>query len=181
MRPHVTRVVLQLRHGPVQLHAIRVTEETVGAEPLRSRSRRNVLHVAIRFLNVTPVFLQRLRDERRGIGLGGMLLVVSILIQFPCVRKILHQFCDKLLLLSSGRTVILNQFYPLTGGDVSHVAACRAAASALDVRTFDDQPCHPSSSFTDSRTRFSNEMRPLVCFTFRTLSARRRRKSSSLN
>lgn len=181
VRPHVTCVVLQFRHGLGQLHTIFVTEETMGTQPLRSRPCCDVLHVAIRFLNVTPVFLQRLRDERRGIGLGGMLLVVTILIHLPCVRKVFHQFCDKLFLLSCWRTVILDQLDPLTGGDVPHVAACRVAASALDVRTFDDQPCHPSSSSQDSRTRFSNEMRPLVCFTFRTLSARRRRRSSSLN
>ena len=57
------------------------------------------------------------------VSLGGMLLVVSILIQFPCVRKILHQFCDELFLLSCWWTVILDQLDPLTGGDVSHVAA----------------------------------------------------------
>ena len=108
VRPHVTCVVLQLRHGLGQLHAIFITEETVGTQPLRSRPCCDVLHVAIRFLNVTPVFLQRLRDERRGVGFVGMLLVVSIFIQLPCFREILHQFYDKLFLFSSGRTVILD-------------------------------------------------------------------------
>ena len=45
--PHIPCVVLQLRHGLVQLHTIFVTEETMGAQPLRSRPHRNVLHVAI--------------------------------------------------------------------------------------------------------------------------------------
>jgi hypothetical protein len=53
--------------------------------------------------------------------------------------------------------------------------------SALVVGTLDDHSCHASPSSQTSRTRWSREMRPLVCFTFFTLSARRRLKSSSPN
>ena len=47
VRPYVSRVVLQFRHGLVQLHTIFVTEEPMRAEPFRSRPRCDVLHVAI--------------------------------------------------------------------------------------------------------------------------------------
>ena len=124
VRPHISCVVLQFRHSLVQLHAIFVTEETMGAQPFCSWPCCDVLHVAIRFLNIAPVFLQRLRDKGGGIGLGGAFLVVTVLTHLLCVRKILHQFCDKLFLLSCWRTVILDQLDPLTGGDVSHVSAC---------------------------------------------------------
>ena len=53
--------------------------------------------------------------------------------------------------------------------------------SAFDVGTLDDQSSHSSPSSHTSRARPSRETRPLVAFTLRTLSARRRRSSSRLS
>src|SRR5699024_4574457 len=150
-------------------------------KPLRARPGGDVLHVAVRLLHRRPVFLQRPGNEYGGIGLGGLVLVVQILAQLLRLREIFHQFADQLLLLSGWRTVIREQFHALPCADVPQVAAARTAAIALAIRAFQDQSCDSSPSSQAPRPRCSSEMRPLVFFTFCTLSARRRRRSSSLN
>ena len=47
VRPDVAGVVLQFRYGGVQVHTIRVTEQAVVTQPLRSWTGGNVLHVAV--------------------------------------------------------------------------------------------------------------------------------------
>jgi len=57
-----------------------------------------------------------------------------------------RQLCDELRLLVGGRTVIRDDLYPLPRRDVLEVPAGTFSTAALDVRTFDDQPCHASLS-----------------------------------
>ena len=61
--PDVSGVVLQFRHGGIQIHMICITEQTVVTKTLCTRPGCDVLHVAIRLLHLLPVFLQRQRDE----------------------------------------------------------------------------------------------------------------------
>ena len=63
VRPDVAGVVLQFRHGGIQIHMICITEQTVVTKTLCTRPGCDVLHVAIRLLHLLPVFLQRQRDE----------------------------------------------------------------------------------------------------------------------
>ena len=104
--PHVAGVVVQLVHSVCQIHAVLVTEQTVVPQALCPGSGGDVLHIAVRLLHRCPVFLQCPSDERRGVCFGVLGFVVRILIQLFAIRKILHQFCDELLLFSGGRTVI---------------------------------------------------------------------------
>ena len=181
VRPHISGAAIQLVHCFLQIRIFLITEQTVVAKALRPWPGGDVLHVAIRLLHRRPVFLQCPGDERRGICFGRLDFVIRILIQLLCIRKILHQFCDELLLLSCGWTVIWEQLHTLPRSNVSQIPTDRIAPTAFEVWAFDDQSCHSSSSSQASRTRCSSEMRPLVFFTLLTLSARRRCKSSSLN
>src|SRR5699024_12413587 len=93
----------------------------------------DVLHVALLLLHRRPVFLQCPGDERRGICFGRLDFVIRILIQLLCIRKILHQFCDELLLLSCGWTVIREQLHALPCPNVPQVAADRTVTIALEI------------------------------------------------
>src|SRR5699024_7201896 len=123
----------------------------------------------------------RTGEKGRGMGLGGLSFVVRILVQFFGRREIPHQFSDQLLLFPGGKPVIREQFHSLSGPDVAQVTADRVSSSALEIGAFYNQSCHSSPSSQAPRTRCSSETRPLVFFTFCTLSARRRRRSSPLN
>ena len=181
MCPHVSGVLIQLPYCFLQIHAVLIPKEAVVTQPLRPGPGGDVLHVAIRLLHRRPVFLQCSGDERRGVCFGRLGCVVRILIQFFAIRKILHQFFDELLLLSCGWTVIWEQLHTLPRADVFQIATDRIASTVLEIGTFQNQSCHSSSSSQAPRTRCSSETRPLVFFTFCTLSALRRRRSSSLN
>ena len=172
--PHISGVLLQLVHRCIQRDCIVVTEQTVAAQPLCPGPGGDVPGVALHGGELVPVGLQRHGDERGGIGLCRLFNVVLILIEGFAVRKIFHQFCDELLLLAGGRTVIRQQFHPFPRGDVAQVAAEGGVPAALVVGTLDDQSCHSSPSSQTSRTRWSREMRPLVFFTLLILSVRRR-------
>ena len=63
VRPDVSGVVLQLGHGGIQIHMIRVAEQAVVTQTLGAGPGCDILHVAIRLLHLLPVFLQRQRDE----------------------------------------------------------------------------------------------------------------------
>ena len=170
MCPHISSVVLQFQHGFVQFHTVLVSEQPVVTQTLRTWTGGDVLGVALRGLNLGPVLLQCQSDEGRGVGFRGMLCVVLILQQIFRVRKIFYQFCDELLLLACGRTVIRNDLHPFPRCDVLHVAACALSAAALDIRALDDQSCHGSSS--SSRSFCTSDTLPLAFFTLATLSAR---------
>ena len=148
--PHVAGVLIQLPHCFLQIHAVLVPKEAVISQSLRPGPGGDVLHVAVRLRYRRPVFLQRLGDERRCVCLSGLGFVVRILVQLLCIRKILHQFSDELLLLSGRRTVIRDQFHALPCADVPQVAADRIASTALEIGTFQDQSCHSSSSSTQA-------------------------------
>ena len=118
-------------------------------------------------------------DERRGVDLGGFRQIVLVLIERLAVREVFGQFCDELLLLSCGRTVIWDKLHTLPRCDVAQISG--GPAGAFDIGTLEDQSCHSSSSQSCSwreRAYFSNERRPFVAFTLRTLCARLRFKSS---
>ena len=63
VRPYVTSVALQLVHGLVQRHMIRVIKQAVAAQPFRSGTGGDVLGVALGGLHTVPVLLQGQRDE----------------------------------------------------------------------------------------------------------------------
>ena len=79
MRPDVALVGGHLRHGGIQIHSIFITKETVAAQSLRPGPGGDVPGVAVRGADFLPVFLQRHGDQRRGVGLGGVLSVVRVL------------------------------------------------------------------------------------------------------
>ena len=81
VRPDVSGVVFQFRHGGVQIHMICVAKQAMVTQPLCTRPGCDVLHVSIRLLHLLPVFLQRQGDERRGVGLCWMCCVVLVLQQ----------------------------------------------------------------------------------------------------
>ena len=56
--PHISRVVLQFRHGLIQLHAIFVTEQSVVTQMLRPGTGGDVFCVALGGLHLGPVFFQ---------------------------------------------------------------------------------------------------------------------------
>ena len=176
MRPDVALVCGHLRHGNVQIHNVFITKETVIPQPFCPGPGGDVPGVAIGGADFVPVLLQCPGDQHRGIGLCRTFGVVCVLGKLLHTREVLCQLCDQLLLLAGGRTAIRQDLHLLPGSDVPQVAA----TSAFDVGTLDDQSSHCSSSHT-SRARPSREMRPLVDFTLRTLSARRRRSSSRLS
>ena len=118
MGPDVSGVVLQLVHRCIQIDPIAVSEQTVFTQTFRAGTGGDVLHVPFRLHHRIPIGFESQRDERRGVGLGGLVHVVAVLIQFFDLWEILHQFCDELLLLSCGGTVIRDDFHPLTGSDV---------------------------------------------------------------
>ena len=144
MRPHISGVVLQFFHGFLQRDCILITEQTVSADALGAWPGGNVLHVLLRLVNGIPVGFQRQRDERRCIDLCGLCQVVLVLIEHLAVREVFDQFCDELLLLSCGRTVIWDKLHPLPGRDVAQVSG--GPAGAFDIGTLEDQSCHSSSS-----------------------------------
>ena len=173
VRPDISGIVFQFRHGGIQIHMIRVTEQAVVTQTLRTRTCRDVLHVAIRLLHLLPVFLQRQRDERRGVGFRGLLHIVLILQQFFHIREVFRQLCDELFLLAGWRTVIRDDLHPFPRCNVAKVTV-GVLLAALDIRTFDDQSCHPSSPSRCSCARFaifSSCRWPLSFFTRATLSA----------
>lgn len=63
MGPDVAGVVLQFRHGSAETHIVRITEQTVISQALRTGPRCDVLQVTIRLLHLLPVFLQGQGDE----------------------------------------------------------------------------------------------------------------------
>ena len=168
--PHISGVVLQFRHGLVQIHTALVTEQPVVTQTLRSGTGGDVPGIALRGLHLRPVLLQRQSNKGRGVGFRGMLYVVLILQQIFGVGKILYQLCDELLLLAGRRTVIRDDLHPLPRCDVLHVSARTLTDAALDIRALDDQSCHGSSS--SSRSFCTSDTLPLVFFTLATLSAR---------
>ena len=141
MRPHVAGVVIQFVRDSGEVNGIIVTEETVLPQPLRSRTQSDVLGVALHRRELVPIRFHCQRDKGRGVGFGGRGFVVVVLQQFFRVWEVFHQFCDHLLLLSCGRTVIRDDLHPLPRRDVLEVPASALPSAALDVRTFDDQPC----------------------------------------
>ena len=118
VRPHIAGVVLQFRHSLIQIHMIFVTEQTVRAESLHARAGCNVIHVCIRLLDGIPLVFQCRRDNYRGVNLVGVFLVLIVLVGSFQIRKVIHQLCDELFLLTSGRTIIRYQFHAITGRDV---------------------------------------------------------------
>ena len=95
-------------------------------------------------------------------------------------KEVAHEIENESLLLLRRRATVRKQLHALARTDVAEVAARAATTSALDVRAFDDQSCH-SSSPAMPRACCSNEMRPLVSFTFRTLSRRSACRAASLH
>ena len=79
VRPHISRVVLQFRHGLVQIHTILISKQSMVTQTLSARTSGNVFCVALGGLYLRPVLLQGQSDERRGVGLGGTTGVVLIL------------------------------------------------------------------------------------------------------
>ena len=148
VHPHISGVVLQLRHGFLQRDGITITEQAVSTDALRTRPGGNVLHVLLRLVNGIPVGFESQRDERRGVDLSGFRQVVLVLVERLAVREVFDQFCDELLLLSCGRTVIRDKLHPLPGRDVAKVSG--GPAGAFDIRTLEDQSCHSSSSQSGS-------------------------------
>ena len=148
VHPHIAGVVLQLRHGFLQRDGITITEQAVSTDALRTRPGGNVLHVLLRLVNGIPVGFESQRDERRGVDLSGFRQVVLVLVERLAVREVFDQFCDELLLLSCGRTVIRDKLHPLPGRDVAKVSG--GPAGAFDIGTLEDQSCHSSSSQSGS-------------------------------
>ena len=182
VRPDVALVFLQLGHSCVQVNMILVTEQPVRAKPLCPRSCRNVLHVYVGVLHVIPMRLNCCRDQRRRSCLCWLPSVVHVLVAGFRIRKISDELFDELLLLARRRTVVRQYLHPLPCADVTEIAVSAAtAASAFDVRTLDNQSSHSSSPPVRPRTCCSNEMRPLVSFTFRTLSLRSFCRASSFH
>ena len=176
MRPDVALVGGHLRHGGVQIHNIFITKETVAAQSLRPGPGGDVPGVAVRGTDFVPVSLHRHGDQRRGVGFGRALCVVGVLRKRLHIGEVLHQFGNQLLLLAGRRTPVRQDFHPFPGSNVPQVAT----TSTFDVGTLDDQSSHSSPSFHISCGR-PRDIRPLVDFTLRTLSARRRRSSSRLS
>ena len=154
VRPHVAGVAIQFIRDSGEVNGIIVTEETVFPQPFRPRTQGDVLGVTFHALYPIPIRFQRQCDECGRGCFGWVRRVVLVLHQLFCVRKILHQFRDELRLLLGGRTVIRDDLYPLPRGDVLEVPASALPSAALDVRAFDDQPCHDSLS--NSRSFCSN-------------------------
>ena len=88
VRPHVSGVVLQFLHGPVERDGIVITEQAVGTNALGTRPGGDVLHVLLRLVDGIPVGLESQRDERRGVDLSGLCLVVLVLIERFAVREV---------------------------------------------------------------------------------------------
>ena len=91
------------------------------------------------------------------------------------IREVFRQLCDELLLLAGRRTVIRDDLHPLPCSNVPHVTVCTLTTATLDIRTLDDQSCHPSSPSRCSCARFaifSSCRWPLSFFTRAALSAR---------
>ena len=150
MCPHVAGVVIQFIRDSGEVNGIIVTEETVFPQPLRSGPQGDVLGVTFHALYPIPVSLQRQCDERGRGCFGWVRRVVLVLHQFFCVRIILHQLCDELLLFSCWRTVIRDDLHTLPRRDVLEIPTSALPSTALDVRAFDDQPCHASLSSSRS-------------------------------
>ena len=143
MRPHVALVVLQLGHHRVEIDVVLVAEESVAAEALGAGAGGDVTSIAFHAADRRPVFLQRPRDELRGVVPGFAFGVVRELLQGLRVREVPRQFFDQLFLLSCGRAAVRQELYALTGTDVLEVAA---RAAAFDIGAFDDQFSQSSSS-----------------------------------
>ncbi len=148
VRPYISGVVLQFFHGLAQRDRFLITEQTVGTDALGAWPGGNVLHVLLRLVDGIPVGFESQRDERRGVDLGGFRQVVLVLVERFAVWEVYDQFCDELLLLSCGRTVILDKFHPLPRCDVAKVSG--GPAGAFDIGTLEDQSCHSSSSQSGS-------------------------------
>ena len=154
VRPHIAGVVIQFVCNSGEVNGIVITEQTVFPQPFRSGPQGDVLGVALGGREPVPIRFQRQRNERGRGCFGWVRRVVLVLHQLFCVRKILHQFCDELLLLACRWTVIRDDLHPLPCGDVLEVPASALPSAALDVRAFDDQPCH--ASLSSSRSFCSN-------------------------
>ena len=178
MRPHVAGVVIQFIRDSGEVNGIVITEQAVFPQPLRSRTQGDVLGVALHRGEPVPIRFQRQRDECGRRCFCRVRDVVLVLHQLFCVRKILHQFCDELRLLLGGRTVIRDDLHPLPRRDVLEISVGAFPTAALDVRTFDNQPCHASHS--NSRSFCSMRSWPLVRLTAAMLLARSCRSTSSL-
>ncbi len=148
VRPHVAGVAVQFHCRLLQIHTVIITEQAVAAKPLYSRAGCDVLQVHIGAVGLLPVALQRRGDERGSMGLGARCLPVSILQQLPAVREVPHQRPDQLLLTLGGGAVVRHQLYAVPCPDVAQVSAATYAAfaAALDVRAFQNQLGHQSSS-----------------------------------
>lgn len=140
VRPHISAVAFQLRHSLCHVHVVFITEQTVRAEALCTRTGGDVLHVDLGALYGLPVGFQCHGDERRCIHLCRRCMVVAVLIGVFAVRKIQQQFVDELRLPFRRRTRIGNQLYIFTGADVLEIAA--GVARVFDVGTFQNQLYH---------------------------------------
>ena len=80
VRPHISAVAFQLRHSLCHIHVVFITEETVRAEALCTRTGSDVLHVDLGALYGLPVGLQRHGDERRRIHLCRRGMVIAVLV-----------------------------------------------------------------------------------------------------
>ena len=63
VRPDVAGAAVHLRHRRVQVNYIFISEQSVFAQPLRARSGRDILGVAVDLLHLAPVFLHRQREK----------------------------------------------------------------------------------------------------------------------
>ena len=179
MRPHIFLAALQLRCYLFQIHVVLIAEQAVAAHTFNSGTGGDVLRVDIALLNIRPVVLQGPGDKHRGVDYCGTVTVAAVLRQLFRIGKIFRQAVDKLHLLLCGGAPVRNQLYPLPGGNVPCVTAC--VFTALDERAFQNQSGHSSSAPLAARTFCSKGSRPFVFLTLRTLSARRRRISSSVS
>ena len=64
VRPNISCVVLQFRHGFVQIHTILISKQSVVTQTLGAGPSGDVLGIAFGGLHLRPVLLQGQRDER---------------------------------------------------------------------------------------------------------------------
>ena len=178
VRPDVPGITVHLRHRRIQVDGIFISEQPVFAHPLRARSGCDILGVAVDLLHLAPVFLHRQREKLRGVEFRRMRRVIAVFQERFRIRKILRQFFDELRLPFRRRTVVRQNFYPFTRGDVAQIPARRFCTAALEIRTFDDQSGH-SSNGSCVRSFCSSRSCPLVRFTSLTLFARCFRSTDS--
>ena len=63
VRPDVSGAAVHLCHCRIQVNCIFISEQSVFAQPLRARSGRDILGIAVKLLHLAPVFLHRQREK----------------------------------------------------------------------------------------------------------------------